>query len=137
MVQRFGSCFISYTENVETLVFDWGTVQFLGEERIGGDRSMSLGAVLLHPGKGHERHNHPDSDEYIYVLSGEGEQMLDDHDPVPVRPGANIYVPRGVFHSTLNTGREPMRLIVVYAPAGAEAVLRGLPDVKILPASDA
>ena len=36
--------------------------------------------------------------------------MLDDGDPFQVKPGDTIYVPTGVFHSTRNTGWEPMRL---------------------------
>ena len=53
---------------------------------------------------------------------------------VTIRPGAMIYIPRGVFHSTLNTGWEPLRFAVVYAPAGTEKVLRELPDVRVVPA---
>ena len=132
-MEKFGDCFVTYAEDVETLKFDWGTVRMLGEERVTGGTTMSLGSVSLQPGKGHDRHNHPEADEFIYVVAGVGEQMLDDNPPVAVGPGANIYIPRGVFHSTVNTGAEPMKLIVVYAPAGAEAVLRSLPGVEILP----
>ncbi len=132
-MEKFGDCYITYSDDVDTLKFDWGTVQMLGEERVTGGASMSLGVVNLQPGKGHERHNHPDADEFIYVVSGTGEQMLDDNPPATVGPGANIYIPRGIYHSTLNTGDEPMHLIVVYAPAGAEQVLREIPGVEILP----
>jgi oxalate decarboxylase/phosphoglucose isomerase-like protein (cupin superfamily) len=89
---------------------------------------------VLQPGQGHERHNHPDADEILFILSGEGDQMLDDEEPVRVRAGASIYVPRGVYHSTMNAGWEPLRFVVVYAPAGPENVLRGLPGVRIVPA---
>jgi hypothetical protein len=33
----------------------------------------------------------------------------------------------------MNTSREPLRFVVVYAPAGTEKVLRALPDVRIVP----
>ena len=36
--------------------------------------------------------------------------------------------PQGLFHSTLNTGYEPMVILAIYAPAGAEDVLKTLPD---------
>ena len=77
------------------------------------------------------RHNHPTADEVIYVLSGEANQMLDDQPPVPVRAGACIWIPQGVYHSTINTGSEAVHLIVVYAPAGAEQVLWEDPNVRI------
>jgi oxalate decarboxylase/phosphoglucose isomerase-like protein (cupin superfamily) len=133
-MQRIGSCHIVYGDDVETLSFDWGNVKLLSTLDVAGGPTMTFGMVVLQPGKGHSRHNHPDADEILFIISGEGDQMLDDHDPVKIRPGASIYIPRGVFHSTLNTGWEPLRFAVVYAPAGTEKVLRSLPDVRIVPA---
>ena len=60
--------------------------------------------------------------------------MLDDQPPVPVGPGASVYIPRGDYHGTLNTGWQPLRFLVIYAPGGVEQTLRTLPDVTILPA---
>jgi oxalate decarboxylase/phosphoglucose isomerase-like protein (cupin superfamily) len=132
-MQKFGDCYVNYDTDVETLQYDWGTIHLLGEERITGTDTMTLGSVHLNPGMAHERHNHPNADEYIYVMSGTGEQMLDDNPPVKVGPGANIYIPRGVYHSTRASADGPMHLIVVYAPAGEENVLRSLPGLTILP----
>jgi oxalate decarboxylase/phosphoglucose isomerase-like protein (cupin superfamily) len=132
-VRKFGACFVTYEGDVDTLAFDWGKIRMLSEERVTGSKSMSFGSVRLEPGKGHTRHNHPDADEYIYVVSGTGEQMLDDHPAIPVTPGACIWIPKGTYHSTVNTGPELLHLVVVYAPAGAEAVLRAMPDVQIIP----
>jgi oxalate decarboxylase/phosphoglucose isomerase-like protein (cupin superfamily) len=39
-----------------------------------------------------------------------------------------------VYHSTLNTSWEPMRLLVVYSPAGPERLLRDLPGSRVIPA---
>jgi oxalate decarboxylase/phosphoglucose isomerase-like protein (cupin superfamily) len=134
-MQKFNDCTITYLNDVDTLKFGWGTVNMLSEERVTGSASISFGAVSLAPGKGHDRHNHPDADEIIYVVSGQGTQMLDDHEPVPVRPGACIWIPKGIYHGTINTGSEPMQLVVAYIPAGSEQSLRELPDVEIIPAS--
>ena len=45
--------------DVETMVFDWGTIKWMSEPRVTHTSGFTLGAVLLEPGKGHERHNHP------------------------------------------------------------------------------
>jgi oxalate decarboxylase/phosphoglucose isomerase-like protein (cupin superfamily) len=127
-----GSGYIVYGDDVETLAFDWGNIKILSSPDVTGGHSMTFGAVVLNPGQGHDRHDH-DADEVIYVVSGEGEQMVDDCPPVRVRPGASIYIPKGVYHSTLNTGWEPMRLIVVYVPSGAERGLREEPGCRVLP----
>ena len=133
-MKRIGRCAVTRPEDVDTLVFPWGRVRMLSEGRSTGAESFSFGYVELEPGRGHSRHHHPDADEVIYVLSGEGEQMLDDEPPVSVRAGDCIWVPEGVYHATVNRGADTMRLIVVYAPAGAEAALRDDPAVRVIPA---
>jgi oxalate decarboxylase/phosphoglucose isomerase-like protein (cupin superfamily) len=60
--------------------------------------------------------------------------MIDDGEPRPVVPGDAVWIPKGVFHSTLNTSYEPMVILAVYAPAGAEEVLKTLPDFTEVPA---
>jgi oxalate decarboxylase/phosphoglucose isomerase-like protein (cupin superfamily) len=135
-MQQVGAGFVVYGDDVETLSFDWGNIKLLSTPDLAGGETMTFGMVVLQPGKAHERHNHPDADEIIFFLSGEGEQMLDDKEPVKVRAGASVYVPRGVYHSTRNTGWEPLRFVVVYAPAGDEKVLRNLPGVRIVPAGE-
>ena len=111
-----------------TMSFEWGLIKPLVATDNTDDGAMSLMHVVLLPGKGHERHNHPDSDEILYILSGRGEQMIDDSQTFPVGPGQAVFIPRGAFHSTVNTGWEPLVLLALYAPAGAEQVLKQLPD---------
>ena len=135
-MQKLGRCMITTKNDVDQLEFDWGIIHMLSEERVTGAKTFSFGVVSLQPGKGHVRHNHPDADEIIYVVSGEADQMLDDEPAVPVRAGDCIWIPEGIYHSTINTGDTPVQLIVIYAPAGAEGVLRQDPTVKITPPSN-
>lgn len=137
MKQQSGSGWVVYGDDVEALVFDWGAIKILSEPAVTDAERFSFGMVVLAPGKGHERHNHPGSEEIIFVMSGEGEQMIDDQPPIHVRPGASIYIPADVYHSTLNTGWEPMRLLVVYSPAGPERLLRDIPGCRVLPPGQA
>ena len=120
-----------------TYTFDWGVIKPLVATDNTEHSAMSLMHVVLLPGKGHERHNHPDSDEILYILSGRGEQMVDDSQTFPVGPGQAVFIPKAAFHSTVNTGWEPMVLLAVYAPAGAEQVLKTLPDYREVPAGSA
>jgi oxalate decarboxylase/phosphoglucose isomerase-like protein (cupin superfamily) len=115
---------------VPTQTFDWGAIKWFITPDATEGAGITFGEVVLQPGRGHDRHNHPESEEILYVLSGEGEQMIDDGDPFSVKPGDTIYVPIGVFHSTKNTGWEPMRLLALYNPGGPEKVLEGLPDFQ-------
>jgi oxalate decarboxylase/phosphoglucose isomerase-like protein (cupin superfamily) len=115
---------------IPTQTFDWGAIKWFVTPELTEGAGITFGEVVLQPGRGHDRHNHPESEEILYVLSGEGEQMLDDREPFSVKPGDTIYVPTGVFHSTRNTSWESMRLLAFYNPGGPEKVLEGLPDFR-------
>ena len=123
--------------SLPTMTFDWGVIKPLVAADNTEGTEVSMMHVILLPGKGHDRHNHPESDEILYILAGEGDQMVDDREPFAVRPGQTVFIPKGRFHSTLNTGYEPMVILAIYAPAGAEAVLKDLPDYRELPPGEA
>jgi oxalate decarboxylase/phosphoglucose isomerase-like protein (cupin superfamily) len=115
---------------IPTQTFEWGAIKWFVSPELTQGAGITFGEVVLQPGRGHDRHIHPESEEILYVLSGEGEQMIDDGKPFDVKPGDTIYVPTGVFHSTRNTGWEPMRLLALYNPGGPEKALEGLPDFQ-------
>lgn len=126
-----------YPKDVDKFGFDWGQLSLTVAPEVNGAKTFSGGVVDLPSGQGHARHNHPGSEEIIFVISGEGEQMVEDEQGNPivkqVGPGCTIFVPDSRFHSTLNTGTGPMQLFVVYSPAGPELGLRELPDFRIIP----
>lgn len=126
-----------YPKDVQKFGFDWGQLALTVAPEVNGARTFSGGVVDLPSGQGHSRHNHPGSEEIIFVISGEGEQMVETPDGVPevqkVTAGCTVFVPESRFHSTLNTGKGPMQLFVVYSPAGPEKLLRELPDFRLLP----
>jgi oxalate decarboxylase/phosphoglucose isomerase-like protein (cupin superfamily) len=122
--------------SLPTMTFDWGVIKPLVATDNTENPEVSLMHVILLPGKGHDRHNHPESDEILYILAGEGDQMVDDEPPLQVRPGDTVFIPKGAFHSTLNTGYEPLVILAIYAPAGAEEVLKTLPDYQEVAAGE-
>ena len=63
---------------IETQTFDWGIIKWLVSPDLTPGANITFGQVVLLPGEGHTRHNHPLSEEILYVLSGVGEQMVDD-----------------------------------------------------------
>lgn len=121
-------------QTIPTATFNWGAIKWLVAPEHTPGATITFGEVVLLPGQGHERHNHPTSEEILYVLSGEGLQTIDDGEPFPVKPGDTIYIPTALFHSTLNTGWTPLRLLAIYNPAGPEKVLEDLPDYRQIPA---
>jgi oxalate decarboxylase/phosphoglucose isomerase-like protein (cupin superfamily) len=115
-------------DDVASMSFDWGSIKwFVTPASIDGAAS-SLGEVIVNPGRGHARHNHPAAEEVIYVISGEAMQMVADGEPFPIREGDAVHIPAGVYHSTHNTTWRPLRLIVTYTPGGEEKALEAAPD---------
>ena len=125
-----------YPKEVDTFAFDWGRLALTVAPEVNGASRFSGGVVDLQKGQGHARHNHPGAEEIIFVISGHGEQMVEDEQGNPivnaVGPGCTVYVPESRFHSTLNTGTTPMQLFGVYSPAGPEVALRSLPDFRLV-----
>lgn len=118
--------------SVPTHTFDWALIKwFVTPELTGG--AITFGEVMLLPGKGHVRHNHPEKEEILYVISGEGEQMLDDGPYFPIKAGDTIYIPTAVYHATRSASWEPLRLLAIYT-GGPEPMREVPPDFKEVPA---
>jgi oxalate decarboxylase/phosphoglucose isomerase-like protein (cupin superfamily) len=126
-----------HPDQVSAFGFDWGQLALTVGPEVNGAKTFSGGVVDLPAGQGHARHNHPGAEEIIFVISGTGEQMVEDDAGNPivreVGPGTTVFIPESRFHSTLNSGTGPMQLFVVYSPAGPELALRDLPDFRLLP----
>ena len=119
-------------DEVPTRVFDWGTIKWLVTPHLDEGAGLTTGEVIVYPGQGHAPHVHPNEEEVIYVISGEGTQTVGDGaDPFPIKAGDAVYIPANTVHSTYNTTWSPLRLIVVYTPGGAETGLDALPDARI------
>lgn len=129
--------FFIHPDKVSAFGFDWGQLALTVGPEVNGAERFSGGLVTVKPGMGHSRHNHPGAEEIILVIAGAGQQMVEDDEgnqiTAEVGPMTTIYVPESRYHSTLNTGSEPMTLFVVYAPTGPERALRDLPDFRLLP----
>jgi oxalate decarboxylase/phosphoglucose isomerase-like protein (cupin superfamily) len=122
--------------DADTIVSSWVTAKILASPEASGAEHMSAVSLYFNPGQGHARHNHPASEQLIFVIGGEGEMMIEDEAGRPVRtaigPGSLVTIPRGAFHSTFNTGWEPLRILAVYSPAGPEQAMRSSSEFVVL-----
>jgi len=94
--------------DVKPWVETCGNIRCLVEEKDGAAAEIHL--VEIHDAK---LHYHKRTDEFYYVVDGEGTMVLDD-ETVPLRRGVVVYVPRGVKHKAI--GR--MTVLVVCVPRG-------------------
>ncbi len=103
-------------------------VQFLIDERLAGTDQLVVGRTVLPPGARHERHRHPNCDEFLVVMSGRG-QIYTNEGEEPAQAGDVIFTPAGNWHGFDNTSDEEVLLIWGWRGAGSlEAAGYELPD---------
>jgi quercetin dioxygenase-like cupin family protein len=73
---------------------------------------MTVGIVQVEPNQTNPYHMHPNSAEYVHVLSGSCEQLVGDK-WAPMKAGDTIRFPKAVPHQA-RTGKEPCRMMIIY-----------------------
>ena len=123
---------------VDTIISDWVTAKILADPSTTEGKHMSAVSIFFNPGQGHARHNHPESEQIIFMIAGEAEMMIEDEAGTPhkqtITAGDLVHIPRGAHHSTFNIGWEPVRILAIYSPPGPEAAMRESSDFRIVPA---
>jgi quercetin dioxygenase-like cupin family protein len=103
-------------------------VQFLVDEARAGSEDLLLGWTVLPPGARHDRHRHPNADEFFIVLTGNGMVYTDEKDQ-PAGEGDVLFTRRGHWHGFNNTGDVDVTLVWGWSGAGSlEAAGYELPN---------
>ena len=79
--------------------------------------NQSLAEASVPPGGATERHYHRDSEEFYFILEGNGRMEIDG-ETREVGPGDGILIPPGAWHQiTADAGKEsPLRFLCCCAP---------------------
>jgi len=93
-------------------------VQFLIDGGTAGSESLVVGRTVLPPGARHERHRHPNCNEFLVVISGSGE-IYTDKGAEPSRAGDVVFTPAGHWHGFNNTSDDDVLLIWGWEGAGS------------------
>src|SRR6202163_2918033 len=90
---------------------------------IDGETSGGGFSLVEHPMSAHALaaplHRHLREDEYSFVLEGRMGALLGD-DVLEAGPGDLVFKPRGEWHTVLNAGDDPCRILELISPAGFE-----------------
>ena len=125
--------------DVETTVLSWGVAKWLVSQKTHGS-TLSCGEVVVLPGKSHEWHDHPDSDEIVYVLSGHGSFGVGENLRMPIGPGDAVYIPPLWWHHVAS--QRPLNLLINFwwrapqAASGLDALLHTLMALRDLPEAE-
>jgi quercetin dioxygenase-like cupin family protein len=93
-------------------------VQFLIDQITAGSDHLVLGWTVLPPGARHDRHRHPNADEFFIVLAGQGHVYTDGEDQA-AREGDVVLTRRGHWHGFNNTGEADVTLVWGWSGAGS------------------
>lgn len=92
----------------------------LAGAEIGAGSAFSMGTQQVDAGCFIREHVHPEHDEVIMVLEGQGEALLDGQDRAPMVKGTCLFIGRGRAHRFDARGDAPMTLMWLMMPGGLE-----------------
>ena len=99
----------------------WGTLQWVCNERLMPGAEQTVGLATILPGKQNPVHYHPNCEEVLYVISGQGLHSYDGR-TIPLKAGMTIRIPAKVRHNMVNTGTETLRTLVSYSTGDRKTV---------------
>ena len=86
--------------------------RLVGTERIPA-QFFHIGVYVILPGESVPVHQHPDGEEFVFVLQGRGILLEEDGQEVgAMEQGKLVHVPPAAFHGYLNSEPVPMELLV-------------------------
>jgi mannose-6-phosphate isomerase-like protein (cupin superfamily) len=108
---------------------EWGTLQWVCNEKLMPGSAQTVGLATILPGKQNPVHFHPNCEEVLYVISGQGLHSYDGR-TIALKAGMTIRIPANVKHNLVNTGTETLRTLVSYSSGERKTVFLGEQPAK-------
>ena len=107
----------------------WGSLQWVCNEKLMPGSAQTVGLATILPGKKNPVHYHPNCEEVLYVISGQGLQSYDGR-TILLKPGMTIRIPAMVKHNMINTGTETLRTLISFSAGDRQTVFLGEQPAK-------
>ena len=100
----------------EFIPVDYGKRKILVDPESAGSKHVRVSITEYAPDRAHEMHRHPNQEEVIYIVDGEGISRTKDGD-MPINTGAYVFIPADTDHATINVSKDrPMKAIIMKSP---------------------
>ncbi|MBP1743193.1 MAG: hypothetical protein H6Q58_171 [Firmicutes bacterium] len=97
--------------------FDWGHIEWIYEPDPQSTlNNMSIGITTILPNKRQNKHIHYGDEQFIYVLSGEGIQLIGNK-VSEMKPRQIYHMEAGTIHETINNRNLPIKHLLISIPA--------------------
>lgn len=80
-----------------------------------GAANISMGVNITEVDSCIPLHGHENEEEAMYIISGEGKLVMGEEEYL-LSAGSAIYSPKGIKHTIINTGNDPLKLVWAYSP---------------------
>jgi mannose-6-phosphate isomerase-like protein (cupin superfamily) len=111
-------------DEAETIQALGGTIKKMFNPETTGTRYMTFSIGYFAPNEGLRSHQHPESEEVYYVVSGKGAVYLgEEREQMDIDSGTAIYIPPGIIHGVENPGKERLIICFFVAPGHEKLVL--------------
>ena len=100
---------------------DWGTLQWVCNDKLMPGSEQTVGLATILPGKRNPVHFHPNCEDVLYVISGQGLHSYDGR-TIQLKAGMTIRIPAKVKHNMVNTGTEMLRTLVSFSTGDRKTV---------------
>jgi len=100
-------------------VLDWGKLAWLSHPPSTNNKQLTVIAVELSPGQGHDFHKHPDQEEVVVCMKGTVEQWIGEEKQI-LNPGDAAYIDADAVHATFNDSEGPASLLAILGPCVGE-----------------
>lgn len=103
-------------------VFEWGSIRWFVEPDNLDVERMSVGLVTFKPNTIQEEHLHFGYEQVVYVVSGNGKQIIDGV-VFSLTPGEVRHMSPYTRHKVFNDSAEELTLLIVYTPSKFQRLL--------------
>jgi oxalate decarboxylase len=109
-----------------------GWVKIADSRNFEASKTIAASLVTIHPGGMREMHWHPNADEWLYIVAGQGQAMVFNTGPKAVtqnfHPGDIGYIKKNFGHYLKNTGNTDLVYLEVFrSPYFADVSLSDWP----------
>lgn len=115
---------VTHLKDQSEVQYPWGAIRWLMNGKIDADAGQTFGVVRINAGQKNALHIHPNCEELLYVLSGDGETSVGDK-TVPLHPGDLVRIPPGVLHQATVTGTTPLIAVISYSSPDRQVINYG------------
>lgn len=101
--------------------FEWGTLKWLCNDSLSPGSLQTVGWCKILPGCSNPLHYHPNCEETLWVMQGQGKHSFDGQE-LELKQGTLLRIPIGVQHNFANTGTSMLECLITFSAGNRQTI---------------